>query len=89
MDKLSQYLDGIDSGSDLEKDSKYALKLRIKEDEYDVRTKRQNIRIYILFAILIFILYIVMKEYVYDYVVIKRGGLNHLTLCDNIPEGCY
>ena len=29
-----------------------------------------------------------MKEYVYDYVIIKRGGLNHFTLCDNIPEGC-
>ena len=89
MDKLSQYLDGIDNSSDLEKDSRYPLKLRIKENEYEVRTRRQNIRIFILFVILFAILFIVMKEYVYDYVVIKRGGLNHLTLCENIPEGCY
>jgi hypothetical protein len=86
MDKLSKYVDNI---SDLEKDSIYSIKNRPVEDENDVRTRRQNIRIYILFGVLVFILYIVMKEYVYEYVIIKRGGLNHLTLCDNVPDGCY
>jgi len=86
MDKLSKYVDNI---SDLEKDSIYSIKARVVEDENDVRTRRQNIRIYILFGVLVFILYIVMKEYVYEYVIIKRGGLNHLTLCDNVPDGCY
>jgi len=85
MDKFAKY---IDNSSDLEKDSRYTLQLRNKEDEYAIRTRRQNMRMYILFGILVFILYIVMKEYVYDYVIIKRGGLNHFTLCDNIPEGC-
>ena len=86
MDKLSNY---INDSSDLEKDSRYSIKARIIEEEIEVRTRRQNIRIYILFGILVFILYIVMKEYVYEYVIIKRGGLNHLTLCDNVPDGCY
>tara|TARA_B100000902_G_scaffold389204_1_gene435982 strand:- start:670 stop:930 length:261 start_codon:yes stop_codon:yes gene_type:complete len=86
MDKLSKYMDNI---SDLEKDSKYSIQGRFIEDENEVRTRRQNIRIYILFGVLVFILYIIMKEYVYEYVIIKRGGLNHLTLCDNVPDGCY
>ena len=77
MNKSAKYIDNI---SELEKDSIYALQLREKENEYEIRTRRQNIRIYILFAILIFILYIVMKEYVYDYVIIRRDGLNHMTL---------
>ena len=85
MDKFAKY---IDNSSDLEKDSKYTLLIRNKEDEDAIRTRRQNTRIYILFGVLIFILYIIMKEYIYDYVIIKRGGLNHFTLCDNIPEGC-
>jgi hypothetical protein len=77
MNKSAKYIDNI---SELEKDSIYTLQLREKENEYEIRTRRQNIRIYILFAILIFILYIVMKEYVYDYVIIRRDGLNHMTL---------
>jgi len=77
MNKSAKYIDNI---SELEKDSIYTLQLREKENEYELRTRRQNIRIYILFAILIFILYIVMKEYVYDYVIIRRDGLNHMTL---------
>ena len=85
MDKFAKY---IDNSSDLEKDSKYTLLIQNKEDEDAIRTRRQNTRIYILFGVLIFILYIIMKEYIYDYVIIKRGGLNHFTLCDNIPEGC-
>lgn len=77
MNKSAKYIDNI---SELEKDSIYTLQLREKENEYEIRTRRQNIRIYILFAILIFILYIVMKEYVYDYVIIRRDGLNYMTL---------
>ncbi len=77
MDKFAKYIDNI---SELEKNSIYTLQLREKENEYEIRTRRQNIRIYILFGILIFILYIVMKEYVYDYVIIRRDGLNHMTL---------
>jgi len=77
MDKFAKYIDNI---SELEKNSIYTLQLREKENEYEIRTKRQNIRIYILFSILIFILYIVLKEYVYDYVIIRRDGLNHMTL---------
>jgi len=77
MDKFAKYIDNI---SELEKNSIYTLQLREKENEYEIRTRRQNIRIYILFSILIFILYIVLKEYVYDYVIIRRDGLNHMTL---------
>ena len=86
MDKFAAYL-GNDS--DLEKASKTEIKTRTKELEEDVILRRQKIRIYILFAIFAFVIYMVLKEYVYDYVVIKRGGLNHFTLCQNIPEDCY
>ena len=83
MDKFAAYLG---NSSELEKDSKTDIKTRTKELEVDVNLRRQKIRIYILFA---FVIYMVLKEYVYDYVVIKRGGLNHFTLCQNIPEDCY
>ena len=53
MDKFKQY---IDSSSDLEKDSRYILQIREKEDENEIRTIRQNTRIYILFGVVIFIL---------------------------------
>ena len=51
MDKLSKY---IDNSSELEKNSIYSIKARIVEDEYEVRTRRQNFRIYILFGVLVF-----------------------------------
>ena len=86
MDKFAAYLG---NSSELEKDSKTDIKTRAKELEVDVNLRRQKIRIYILFAIFAFVIYMVLKEYVYDYVVIKRGGLNHFTLCQNIPEDCY
>ena len=86
MDKFAAYLG---NSSELEKDSKTDIKTRTKELEVDVNLRRQKIRIYILFAIFAFVIYMVLKEYVYDYVVIKRGGLNHFTLCQNIPEDCY
>ncbi len=85
-DKFAQYLD---NSSELEKDSKTDIKTREKEKEEDIISRRQNFRIYILFAIFAFIIYMVLKEYAYDYVIIKRGGLNHFTLCQNIPNDCY
>ena len=86
MDKFAAYLG---NSSELEKDSKTDIKIKPKELEVDINLRRQKIRIYILFAIFAFVIYMVLKEYVYDYVVIKRGGLNHFTLCQNIPEDCY
>ena len=86
MDKFAAYLG---NSSELEKDSKTDIKIRTKELEVDVTLRRQKIRIYILFAIFAFVIYMILKEYVYDYVVIKRGGLNHFTLCQNIPEDCF
>ena len=86
MDKFAKYLG---NSTELEKDSKTDIKIRERELETDVILRRQKIRIYILFSIFAFVIYMVLKEYVYDYVVIKRGGLNHFTLCQNIPEDCY
>jgi len=86
MDKFAAYLG---NSSELETDSKTEIKTRAKELETDIALRRQKIRIYILFAIFAFVIYMVLKEYVYDYVVIKRGGLNHFTLCQNIPGDCY
>ena len=86
MDKFAKYLG---NSTELEKDSKTDIKIRERELETDVILRRQKIRIYILFSIFAFVIYMVLKEYVYDYVVIKRGGLNHFTLCQNIPDNCY
>ena len=86
MDKFAKYLG---NSTELEKDSKTDIKVRARELETDVILRRQKIRIYILFSIFAFVIYMVLKEYVYDYVVIKRGGLNHFTLCQNIPDNCY
>ena len=86
MDNFAEYLG---NSSELEKDSKTDIKTRTKELKVDLNLRRQKIRIYILFAIFAFVIYMVLKEYVYDYVVIKRGGLNHFTLCENIQEDCF
>jgi len=86
MDKFAAYLG---NSSELETDSKTEIKTRAKELETDIALRRQKIRIYILFTIFAFVIYMALKEYVYDYVVIKRGGLNHFTLCQNIPGDCY
>tara|TARA_B100000242_G_scaffold239948_1_gene179952 strand:- start:762 stop:1277 length:516 start_codon:yes stop_codon:yes gene_type:complete len=72
-----------------ENSSVYSISKMPSEDELVIRTRRQKFRLYTLFGILIIILFFIMKEYIYDYVLIKRGGLNHLTLCENIPSGCF
>jgi len=79
----------IDNTSDLELKSKFTIILKQKEDKKDIRVRRQNIRIYILFSIVFLLIYIILKEYVYDHVIIKRGGLNYFTLCENIPYDCH
>ena len=71
-----------------ENSSKYSINKMPTEEELVVRTRRQKFRLYLLFAILVIILLFIMKEYIFDYVIIKRGGLNHITLCENIPSGC-
>lgn len=86
MSKFAAYLD---KSSELEKSSKIEISSRIKENENDIIIRRQNIRIYILFALLAFIIFMVLKELAYEYITIKRGGLNHFTLCENIPYDCY
>lgn len=71
-----------------ENSSKYSINKMPTEEELVVRTRRQKFRLYLLLAILVIILLFIMKEYIFDYVIIKRGGLNHITLCENIPSGC-
>lgn len=79
----------LDNSSELEKQSKTDINVKPKEKELDVILRRQNIRIYILFLVLGLLIFMSLKEYVYDYVIIKKGGLNHFTLCQNIPNDCY
>tara|TARA_Y200000002_G_scaffold374006_1_gene374048 strand:- start:651 stop:902 length:252 start_codon:yes stop_codon:yes gene_type:complete len=79
----------LDNSSELEKQSKTDINFKPKEKELDVILRRQNIRIYILFLVLGLLIFMCLKEYVYDYVIIKKGGLNYFTLCQNIPNDCY
>ena len=79
----------LDNSSELEKQSKTDINVKPKEKELDVILRRQNIRIYILFLVLGLLIFMCLKEYVYDYVIIKKGGLNYFTLCQNIPNDCY
>ena len=79
----------LDNSSELEKQSKTGINVKPKEKELDVILRRQNIRIYILFLVLGLLIFMSLKEYVYDYVIIKKGGLNHFTLCQNIPNDFY
>lgn len=79
----------LDNSSELEKQSKTDINVKPKEKELDVILRRQNIRIYILFLVLGLLIFMSLKEYVYDYVIIKKGGLNHFTLCQNISYDCY
>lgn len=60
----------------------------IKSQNYKPKNESywQNVRIYIFYFILLFLLIMVMKEYVYEFIIIKRGGLNHFTLKENIPD---
>ena len=79
----------LDNSSELEKQSKTGINVKPKEKELDVILRRQNIRIYILFLVLGLLIFMSLKEYVYDYVIIKKGGLNYFTLCQNIPNDYY
>ena len=54
MDKFAAYLD---KSSELEKDSKIEITSKAKEDENDIIIRRQNIRIYILFALFAFTIF--------------------------------
>ena len=90
----------MDIGGKLNLDNKYKKAIDEKVKNYYV--KKINIpylglsfdksifdryfRLYIFFFILIILLILIMHEYVYEYEHIKFGGLNHFTLCENIPD---
>ena len=85
MNKLAKYLN---NDTELEKESKYQIKQKPKEKKEDITVFRQNIRIYILFGVLLFLIFIVLKEITYDYVIIRKAGINYSTLCENMPDNC-
>ena len=82
MNKLSKY---NDNRIDLEKNSEFKIKYK-SVDEEDLFIKRQNIRIYILFIVIFIISVFVIKEYTYDFHVIRKAGLNPITLNENVID---
>ena len=72
-------------------EKKYVLPFKIPYfgNEISRNTLNQNIRLLIFFFFLILLLILIMNEHVYEYIIIRQGGLNHFTLCENIPDDNY
>ena len=83
MNKLDKYL-GI--STDLENRSVFLIEEKPDKEKEEIYYFRQLINSIVIFLILFFIIYIVLKEYTYDYVTIRRAGINSRTLCENIPD---
>ena len=83
MKKLDKYL-GI--STDLENRSVFLIEDKPDKEKEEIYYFRQLINSIVIFLILFFIIYIVLKEYTYDYVTIRRAGINSRTLCENIPD---
>ena len=82
MSKLDPYLS---QESKLEQDSRFKISGAPLIDYKELRTKRQGIRIYIFYIIIIFLLIFLIKSIVGDLTLFGVSGLNFFSLC-NFPK---
>lgn len=81
MSKFNNYLD---NSSELDKTSRFNIINKEPVDKVEQRIFRQEIRIYILYIIFAIFIFFVIKELVYDLVLVKKAGINYYTLYENI-----
>ena len=74
-----------DLESELEKDSRFSVPTKEKEDENILRIQRQHIRIYIFYGIIIFLIIFILKSFMDDLTILNTSGLNFFNMC-NIPD---
>ena len=81
MDNLTKYKDFIDINSGIEDDSIYEITSKPPIDYDSIRTQRQWYRILILFSIIFFLFFIIIKSMTDDLTLINMSGLNFFNLC--------
>ena len=86
MNKFDSYL-GV--STELENLSKYTINYKPEDDQEDIDTNRQLINFFVIFIIIFLVVMIVLNEYTYDYVTIRRAGINSRSLCENIPDNFF
>ena len=75
----------INLESELEKDSRFSINQKENIDKNLIRKQRQNIRIYIFFGFIVFLLIFILKSLVDNLTLIDTVGVNFFNLC-NIPK---
>lgn len=75
----------INLESELEKESRFSIPQKESVDVNKLRKERQNIRVYIFFGFIIFLLIFILKSLVDNLTLIDTVGVNFFNLC-NIPK---
>ena len=78
-DKFDKYLN---VESELEKDSRFKMQFKDKDDSENMEIQRQNIRIYIFYAIIVFFMILIFKAITDDLNLINSIGLNFFNMCN-------
>ena len=86
MNKFDSYL-GL--STELENLSKYTINYKPEDDQEDIDTNRQLINFFVIFIAIFLVVIIILNEYTYDYVTIRRAGINSRSLCENIPDNFF
>ena len=86
MNKFDSYL-GL--STELENLSKYTINYKPEDDQEDIDTNRQLINFFVIFIAIFLVVMIILNEYTYDYVTIRRAGINSRSLCENIPDNFF
>lgn len=81
MNNLTKYNDFINIDSGIEQESKYKVTSKPPIDYDSIRTQRQWYRLIILFTIIFFMFFIVIKSMTDDLTLINMSGLNFFNLC--------
>lgn len=85
MDKLqsnlTKFKDFINIDSGIEEDSKYIVSNKPPIDYESIRVQRQWYRLLILFVIVFFIFFLIIKSMTDDLTLINMSGLNFFNLC--------
>ena len=81
MNNLTKYNDFINIDSGIEQESKYKVTNKPPIDYDLIRTQRQWYRLIILFTIIFFMFFIVIKSMTDNLTLINMSGLNFFNLC--------
>ena len=80
--KFDKYLN---TESELEKESRYSIPQKEKQDLDSLRKQRQTLRIYMFYGFVIFLILFTIKSFIDNLTLIDTVGVNFFNLC-KIPN---